>query len=78
MTRITQSHLNAQAEIATDLTGRAVVIYGAYGGYGVHEALPGGGVSDLMGGTQTAREASRFLSGMIAGARMVRETASAR
>lgn len=58
--------LGFEAEPAYDTQG-SVVLYGAYGGHGVHRYSGGhGGVSDLMGGCQTARECARFLDGMIA------------
>lgn len=74
--RMTKAILNAKVDNVNRLLGfdpttnlyaveGAITLYGAYGGYGVHRYSGGrGGVSDLMGGCQTAREAARFLDGM--------------
>lgn len=68
--RYTKSMIEAQAEIVSSLTGKDVRVYSAYGGHGVH-LHSGGGQTDLMGGCQSAKEASRFLSGMIAAAELM-------
>ena len=70
MARITAAHLRAKAETVAAITGENIQLYQAYGGYGVHLVHPDTSHSDLMGGCQTAREASRFLSGMLAAVRL--------
>lgn len=77
--RITAQHLEAKVGIVNGMLGYsdpqwntvgAIRLYRAYGGTGVHRVVTtGGGVSDLMG-LGTAREASQFLSGMIAALRI--------
>jgi hypothetical protein len=53
-------------------TDGAVVLYGAYGDWGVRAySGPHGGQSDPMGGLGTLRECGRFLDGMIAALRAV-------
>lgn len=50
-----------------------VHLYRAYGGTGVHRYVnEAGGVSDLMGGCLTKREAGLFLDGMIQALRIVK------
>lgn len=82
--RITRKHVEAQVDIVNRLLGHpddwswktdgAVVIGSAYGGYAVHRYTgTSGGVTDLMGGYLTLRDASRFLSGMIAALRIAQE-----
>ena len=83
--RITRKHLEAKVDIINGMLGvddpqwntvGAVRLSGAYGGHGVHQTMStSGGVHDLMGGHGSAREAERFLSGMIAALRIVRESA---
>lgn len=72
--RFTQRLLEAQAETASRMTGQRVIIYAAYGGYGVHIRHEDTSQTDLMGGALTAREASRFLAGMISAARLLERT----
>lgn len=75
--RITMQHVEAQAQIASDLTGRMVQVYSAYGSYSVHEVYPdqNHAHTDLMGGCIfTKREVSLFLSGMIAACRITDES----
>jgi len=79
--RVTKGHLEAQVDIINRLFGYddpkwdtvgAVRLSCAYGGYGVYRVLnASGGIADLMGGHLTAREASQFLSGMVAALRQV-------
>jgi hypothetical protein len=82
--RITDAHLEAKVRIVNGLLGYPdsagygtdglVVLYGAYGGTGVHVySGPHGGHSDLMGYCGTKREAALFLSGMIAALRAVQD-----
>jgi hypothetical protein len=83
--RITKAHLQAKVRIINGMLGfdadtvdcrtvGAVELSGAYGGYGVHRVLTTGhAVTDLMGYHGTAREAEKFLSGMIAALRIDRE-----
>lgn len=82
MSRITQEHMQSQVDIVNRMLGfdpdrdryntpGAVQLSGAYGGWTVHQVTSeGGGVRDLIGGHGPAREASRFLSGMIAALRI--------
>lgn len=77
--RITKSHVEAKVSIVNDMLGYeapqwntigAVRLYGAYGGYGVHQVMStSGGVTELAP-IGTLREAAQFLSGMIAGLRI--------
>ena len=72
--RVSSKQLHAKAEIVSSLTGRDIQIYSAYGGWDVHEIVnEHRGVSSLMGGCGPAKECDKFLSGMIAAARMMRE-----
>lgn len=78
--RITGKQLKAQIDIINGMlkleqTDIGSIRYaGAYGGHGVHQLVNGvGGVSDLMGGYHPAHEAYRFLSGMIAALRIVKD-----
>jgi hypothetical protein len=79
--RVTKASLRAQISIVNRMIGHekdpayategALTLYCAHGGYGVHRYSGGhGGVSDLMGGCQPARECQAFLSGMIAALRI--------
>lgn len=65
-TRITPAHLDAKAERVSARAGVTVYVYRAYGGSGVHVLHADTSETDLMGGTHTAREVSRFLDGMSA------------
>jgi hypothetical protein len=77
--RITKKHLEAKVAIVNGMLGYedpqwntvgAVRLYGAYGATGVHRVVNmSGGVDSLME-LGTAREASQFLSGMIAALRI--------
>ena len=82
--RITDKQLEAKVGIVNQMLGNpegagcstpgVVVLSGAYGGTGVHRYCnEQGGVSDLMGGHFTKREADWFLQGMIVALRAVRE-----
>lgn len=82
--RITDKQLEAKVGIVNRLLGNpegagystpgVVVLSGAYGGTGVHRYVnESGGVSDLMGGHFTKREADWFLQGIIVALRAVRE-----
>jgi hypothetical protein len=71
MARVTPRQLESLAEIVSGMTGKTVIAYGAYGGWGVHLVHPDTSHTDLMGGTHPARECQRFLSGMLAGARLM-------
>ena len=79
--RITRKHLEAKADTLNRMSGLtepveyntigSFHISGAYGGYAVHQVMnEHGGVSDLTYGHGPAREAAKFLDGMIAGFRM--------
>lgn len=83
--RITGAHLQGKVDTVNRLLGvdpdapystvGKVVLSGAYGGHGVHRYVnTSGGVSDLMGGHFPAREAARFLDGMIQALYIIRET----
>lgn len=84
MNRMTDKVLEAKVSIINGMLGHPegagyntpglVVLYGAYGGTGVHRySGRAGGVADLMGGVGTKREAALFLDGMIAALRIVQE-----
>jgi len=83
--RITKSHVEAKVSIVNGMLGfdrvewntvGALRLDGAYGGHAVYRiASESGGVSDLTGGHGTLREASEFLSGMIAALRIAQESA---
>lgn len=81
---ITKSHLEGKVDTINRMLGYelpiaystdgAIVLSGAYGGTGVHRySGPHGGVSDLMGGHYTKREAGKFLDGMIHALRILKE-----
>lgn len=82
--RITTAHLEGKVRTVNKLLGNdpdagystpgVVVLSGAYGGTGVHRyANTSGGVSDLMGGHLTKKEAGLFLDGMISALYAVKE-----
>lgn len=85
--RITKSHVESKVGIVNGMLGfdtladtplpyntvGAIRLYGAYGGYGVHRVMnEAGGVTELAP-IGTLREAAKFLDGMIAVLRIVRD-----
>jgi hypothetical protein len=80
--RITQKHLEAKVGIINGMLGYAspqwdtvgaIHLYRAYGATGIHRVMnTSGGVDSLME-LGTVKEASQFLSGMIAAFRIAKE-----
>ena len=70
MQRITRKMLEAKLATAAKLTGRELVLSGAYGGWAVFgKSGEHGGMRDLTAGHWPARQTATFLDGMIEGAR---------
>lgn len=81
--RISRQHVQAKIDIVNGMLGfesvswntvGALRLDGAYGGWAVYRICnESGGISDLTGGHDTARNTANFLSGMIAALRIAHE-----
>lgn len=85
--RVTRKHLEAKVNIVNGMLGfdpdggsnggynhkGFLNLYCAYGGYQVHKYIGEAGAVDSLSTLGTAREASQFLSGMIAALRIVQD-----
>lgn len=70
-TRITAREVDRLAEIASEITGRQIERYGAYGATGVVEVLTPSTGTRTLAPLGTTREAAAYLRGMIEAARMI-------
>lgn len=68
--RFSAERVDRQAATVSRMLGVEVIAFRAYGGTGVHLVHPDTSHTDLMP-CETAREASRFLAGMIAAASLL-------